>query len=52
MAEGGGTYPTAESIAAAVVSALQGTTIPVNIKAVNDKLITGSGVTGDSMRPV
>ena len=36
MAEGGGTYPTAESIAAAVVSALQGTTIPVNIKQVND----------------
>ena len=48
----GGSGPSAESIAAAVVSALQGTTIPVNIKAVNDKLITGSGVTGDSMRPV
>ena len=48
----GGSGPSAESIAAAVLSALQATTIPVNIKAVNDKLITGSGVTGDSMRPV
>ena len=37
MAEGGGTYPTAESIAAAVVSALQGATLsvgPVDVASV------------------
>lgn len=47
----GGTYPSAESIAAAVVSALQGTTISVNIKQVNDIEITGSGIPADPMRP-
>ena len=43
MAEGGGTYPTAESIAAAVVSALQGTTIPVDTKKMNGYTIIGDG---------
>lgn len=51
MAEGGGTYPTAESIAAAVVSALQGTTIPVNITQVNHVTLQGSGIPADPMRP-
>lgn len=47
----GGTYPSAESIAAAVVSALQGTTISVNIKQVNDVTVQGSGIPADPMRP-
>lgn len=51
MAEGGGTYPTAESIAAAVVSALQGTTIPVNVTKVHNVVLTGSGTPADPMRP-
>lgn len=51
MAEGGGTYPTAESIAAAVVSALQGTTIPANTVMVNHVPLQGSGIPADPMRP-
>ena len=51
MAEGGGTYPTAESIAAAVVSALQGTTIPANVTQVNHVTLQGSGIPADPMRP-
>ena len=51
MAEGGGSYPTAESIAAAVVTALQGTTIPANIKQVNDVTVQGAGIPADPMRP-
>ena len=51
MAEGGGTYPTAESIAAAVVTALQGTTIPVNVTQVNHVTLQGSGIPADPMRP-
>ena len=47
----GGTYPSAESIAAAVVSALQGTTISVNIKQVNHVTLQGSGIPADPMRP-
>ena len=43
MVEGGGTYPTAESIAAAVVSALQGTTIPVNNTLINGAQVIGDG---------
>ena len=43
MAEGGGTYPTAESIAAAVVAALQETTIPVDTKKMNGYTIIGDG---------
>ena len=52
MAEGGGTYPTAESIAAAVVSALQGTTIPANIKQVNDVTVQGAGTKLNPWQPV
>lgn len=47
----GGTYPSAESIAAAVVSALQGTTIPANIKQVNDVTVQGAGTPANPMRP-
>ncbi len=51
MAEGGGTYPTAESIAAAVLAALQATTIPVNVTKVHNVVLTGSGTPADPMRP-
>ena len=45
MAEGGGSYPTAESIAAAVVSALQGTTIPADARMIAGQPIYGNGRT-------
>lgn len=49
----GGTYPSAESIAAAaVVSALQGTTISVNIKQVNDVTVQGAGTKLNPWQPV
>ena len=51
MAEGGGSYPTAESIAAAVLAALQATTIPVNVTQVNHVTLQGSGIPADPMRP-
>lgn len=51
MAEGGGTYPTAESIAAAVLAALQATTIPANTVMVNHVPLQGSGIPADPMRP-
>ena len=51
MAEGRGTYPTAESIAAAVLAALQATTIPVNVTQVNHVTLQGSGIPADPMRP-
>ena len=48
----GGSGPSAESIAAAVVSALQGTTIPVNIKQVNDVTVQGAGTKLNPWQPV
>ena len=48
----GGSWPSAESIAAAVVSALQGTTIPVNIKQVNDVTVQGAGTKLNPWQPV
>ena len=44
--------PSAESIAAAVLSALQGTTIPVDVKKINAVQLTGSGTQLDPMRPL
>lgn len=44
--------PSAESIAAAVVSALQGTTIPANIKQVNDVTVQGAGTKLNPWQPV
>ena len=44
--------PTAESIAAAVVSALKGTTIPANIKQVNDVTVQGAGTKLNPWQPV
>ena len=48
----GGAGPSAASIAAAVVSALQGTTIPVNIKQVNDVTVQGAGTKLNPWQPV
>ena len=44
--------PSAESIAAAVLAALQGTTIPVNIKQVNDVTVQGAGTKLNPWQPV
>ena len=48
----GGSGPSAESIAAAVVAALQETTIPVNIKQVNDVTVQGAGTKLNPWQPV
>ena len=48
----GGSGPSASDIAAAVMAALNATTIPVNIKQVNSVPIKGSGVVGDTWGPV
>ena len=48
----GGSGPSAESIAAAVLTALQGTTIPVNIKQVNDVTVQGAGTKLNPWQPV
>ena len=48
----GGSGPSAESIAAAVVSALLGTTIPANIKQVNDVTVQGAGTKLNPWQPV
>lgn len=46
----GSTGPSAESIAAAVLSALQGTTIPVDTKKMNGATIYGTGTAADKWR--
>ena len=48
----GATGPSAESIAAAVLAALQATTIPVNIKQVNDVTVQGAGTKLNPWQPV
>ena len=48
----GGSGPSAESIVAAVLAALNATTIPTNVKQVNSIPIKGSGVIGDTWGPV
>ena len=48
----GGSGPSASDIAAALLAALNATTIPVNIKQVNSIPIKGSGVVGDTWGPV
>jgi len=48
----GGSGPSAESIAAAVLAALQATTIPVNIKQVNDVTVQGAGTKLNPWQPV
>ena len=48
----GGSGPSAESIAAAVLTALHATTIPVNIKQVNDVTVQGAGTKLNPWQPV
>lgn len=43
---------TKEAVASAVVSALQATTIPVNIKQVNDVTVQGAGTKLNPWQPV
>lgn len=50
MAEGGGSYPTAEQIAAAVLAALNATTIPVDVRKTLGEQIVGSGTEADPWR--
>lgn len=52
QAYGLGDYPTTGEIAAAVVTALQATTIPVNIKQVNDVTVQGAGTKLNPWQPV
>ena len=47
----GGSGPSAESIAAAVLAALQATEIPVNVESVNGQPIKGSGTETDPWNP-
>ena len=52
VASGGSSGATASEIASAVLAALNATTIPVNTKKINDVVITGTGVAGNTWRPV
>ena len=47
----GSTGPSAATIAAEVLAALQATTIPVNVKAINSTPIAGGGTAGNEWRP-
>lgn len=49
--DGGSTAPSASEVANAVLAALQGTTIPVNVAKINDVSVTGAGVAGDEWGP-
>ena len=51
QAYGLGDYPTTGEIAAAVLAALNATTIPVNIEAVNGQAINGTGTESDPWGP-
>ena len=44
-------YPTADQIASAVLAALQGTTIPVDVTKINHVTLTGAGTAANPMRP-
>lgn len=48
----GSTGPTAESIAAAVLAALNATTIPVDTRKMNGAAVIGTGLIGDDWRGV
>ncbi len=52
IATEGGTGPTAEEIAAAILAALQGTTIPVDTRKMNGADIIGTGSEADPWRGV
>ena len=47
----GGSGPTAEQIAAAVLATLQATTIPVDVTRINHVTLAGAGTEDDPMRP-
>ena len=47
----GGSGPSAAAIAAEVLAVLEASTIPVNVKQVNDTPLSGTGVTGDEWGP-
>ena len=49
--DGGSTAPSASEVANAVLAALQGTTIPVDVRKINAVTVEGSGVTGDEWGP-
>ena len=51
MTAGSGTYPILAEISAAVLLALNATTIPVEVKKINGVTLQGGGVPGNSMRP-
>lgn len=51
IATSGSTGPSAESIAAAVLSAIGATTIPVDVQKMNGVALAGSGTEADPMRP-
>ena len=48
----GGSGPSASDIAAAVLAALNATTIPVDVKKINAVTLTGAGISANPMRPV
>ncbi len=48
---GGGAGPSAAEIAAAVLAALQSTTIPVDVTKINHVTLTGAGTAANPMRP-
>lgn len=52
IATSGSTGPTAESIAAAVLAALNTTTIPVDMRKTNNVTIIGNGTEGDKFRSI
>lgn len=52
LTSGGGTAPTAEEVADAILAAAQATPIHSNIKQVNDTAIDGSGTESDPWGPV
>ncbi|MCC6824006.1 MAG: hypothetical protein IT579_25100 [Verrucomicrobia subdivision 3 bacterium] len=48
---GGGSAPTAEEVADAVLAAAQATPIHSRVKIINDTTLAGAGTAGDPMRP-
>jgi hypothetical protein len=48
----GGSGPTAEQIASAVMAALNATTVPVDVKKMNGAQVVGTGSAGDKWRGV
>ena len=52
LSAGGGTYPTAAEISTAVLTALNATTIPVDLQKVRGQSLTGVGTSADPWGPV